>query len=104
MHTHNGAILGVTLPLLLFYFTLMVIGIGNVLRFLKVKSMSRYLGLIYVWSLLSNLSCGLYLLVCQYPNTIQYPPYMVGVYSKLLLGIAYQASIFDLKYVVNFYF
>lgn len=66
--------------------------------------MSKYLGMIYFWSLLSNACCALYLAVCQLPNTVQYLPYMIGVYAKILVGIAYQASIFDLQLIVSFYF
>ena len=69
LHEHSAVIYGVTMPIAAVYLVLIVIGVGNVIRFNKVNSMSKYLGAIYFWSLLSNLSCLAYLLLCQKPNT-----------------------------------
>ena len=33
-----------------------------------------------------------------------YPPYSLYVYSKLCLGISYQVSVFELKFIVEHYF
>ena len=46
----------------------------------------------------------LYLAFCEFNNVYHYPPYAFAIYTKILVGIAYQASIFDLKYIVRFYF
>ena len=89
MRQHNAVILGVTIPIIVLYVMLMVVGVSNVLRFWKVNSMSKYLGMIYFWSLMSNSCCALYLAVCQLPNTVQYLPYMIAMYAKILVGIAY---------------
>jgi len=97
-------ILSVTFPVIFCYASLIMIGASNVYRFIRVKSMSRNLAMIYFWSLLSNISWGIFLAFCMQNNMYQYLPYVTGVYAKILVGIAYQASIFDLKYVVKFYF
>ena len=91
-------------PLIFCYALLLFFGIGNVIRFIKVNSMSKNLALMYIFSLLSNLCWILCFSMVTLQNEYQYPPYATAVYSKILVGIAYQSSIYDLKYIVGFYF
>ena len=91
-------------PVILCYVALMVLGVINCYRFIKLRTFSKSLFYIYFWSLLSNLSWTLYFSLAVLNNKFQYPPFCTACYSKILVGIAYQASIFDLKYVVQFYF
>jgi hypothetical protein len=47
---------------------------------------------------------AVYLGVVMRNNKVQYLPYSTAIYSKILVGIAYQSSVLDLKYVVSFFF
>lgn len=77
---------------------------GNLIRFTKVKQISKSLVEIYTFSLLSCTAWALDLAFAQRSNLWQYVPFAAGVYLKILFGISYQSSIFDLKYVVKFCF
>ena len=98
------AIWSVASPLIACYILMILIAAGNVYRFIKVKSMSKNLALVYIFSILSSFCWLIYFGFVTLPNEYQYPPYATAVYSKILVGIAYQSSIFDLKYIVGFYF
>ena len=91
-------------PVIACYVALLILGVINCYRFIKLRTMSKNLFYIYFWSLLSNLSWALYFSSAVLDNRFQYPPFCTACYSKIIVGIAYQASIFDLKYVVQFYF
>lgn len=91
-------------PLIVCYFLMILVGAGNAYRFVKVNSMSRNLAFVYTFSILSSLCWILCFSLVTEPNDYQYPPYAIAIYSKILVGIAYQSSIFDLKYIVGFYF
>jgi hypothetical protein len=97
-------ILGVTIPIIVSYAALITLGISNIIRFAKVRSMSNILWLIYFFSIVSNICWAMFLGVVMFDNRYQYMPYATAVYSKILVGITYQTSIFDLKYIVGFYF
>ena len=79
----------VTVPLIIIYSLLFLLGISNVIRFIKVKSMSRNLSMIYFWSLCSNVAWITYFSLDMFSNKYQYMPYVTGVYCKILVGMAY---------------
>jgi len=90
--------------MVLLYVLLTIIGASNACRFIKVESMGRNLATIYVWSLISNVSWAIYWSVSLLSNEKQFLPLTIGVYSKLQVGIAYQASIQELNHIIKFYF
>ena len=89
LKTFETAIWCMTAPIIACYIALEVVGVSNLLRFRKVNQLSRNLALIYFWSLLSGLSWAFYLGMVTLNNRYQYPPYAIGVYAKILVGIAY---------------
>ncbi len=97
---YHTTILCVTIPIICIYLILTAIGIGNLIRFYRVQQISANLVKIYIFSLLSSVCWVLYLAFCEQDNVYHYPPYAFAVYTKILVGIAYQSSIFDLKYIV----
>ena len=76
-------------PLIAIYGCLLFVGATNVYRFIKVKSMSKNLALIYIFSMVSCLCWILCFALVTQPNEYQYPPYATAVYAKILVGIAY---------------
>lgn len=97
-------ILAVTTPIIICYGLLILFGVGNLIRFIRVKQISKSLIEIYTFSLLSCAAWALDLAFAERSNLYQYVPFATGVYLKILFGISYQSSIFDLKYVVMFCF
>ena len=93
-------------PLIVSYVLLVILGISNLVRFKKTNAISRNLGRIYFWALTSNVCWILFFLtvILLKDNAWQYIPYATAIYCKIQVGIAYQASIYDLKYVVTYYF
>ena len=71
------------------YVLLITIGAGNVYRFIKVRSMSKNLALVYIFSMTSSVCWILCFALVTEPNEYQYPPYSTAVYAKILVGIAY---------------
>ena len=104
LKNYKGAIWGISSPIIAMYLVLVFMGFGNLYRFIQVNSMSKNLALVYIFSILSSFCWVLCFSLVMEPNEYQYPPYATAVYSKILVGIAYQASIFDLKYIVGYYF
>ena len=86
------------------YCGLILVGLSNLIRFYRVRQISSTLVQIYIFSLVMSFSWVLDLSFAQHNNLWQYLPFVMGVYSKILFGISYQQSIFDLKYIVGFYF
>lgn len=103
-NTFHAEILGVTIPIIVCYVLLIMFGVSNLIRFVRVNQMSKSLVEIYAFSLLSCTAWTLDLAFAQKNNLWQYVPFALGIYCKILFGISYQSSIFDLKYVVQFCF
>ena len=93
-------------PLIGAYVLLVILGVSNLIRFSKTNAISKNLLRIYIWALTSNVCWILFFLTIIFvmDNLAQYLPYATAIYCKIQVGVAYQASIFDLKYVVTYYF
>ena len=68
LKTFNTAIWSISIPLIACYSLLLIVGATNVYRFIKVKSMSKNLALIYIFSLLSSLCWLLCFALVTEPN------------------------------------
>lgn len=58
----------IAIPLIACYSLLLIVGVTNVYRFIKVKSMNKNLALIYIFSLLSSLCWLLCFSLVTEPN------------------------------------
>ena len=92
------------MPIVTLYGLLFLLGVSNVIRFCRVDLMTPRLSFIYTLSLISNVAFASYIAIVMQNNVRQYVPYSTAIYSKLLVGIAYQFNIIDLKYVVGYFF
>lgn len=95
---------GIGIPVIVFFQLLNILGIINIIRFCRLKGFTISLFFIYFFSFTEQISLSLFILFIDKKTKYNYVQYAVYLYSKLLLGISYQISVFELKFIIEHYF
>ena len=86
------------------YGLLFLLGISNILRFRSINGMTQSLILIYSFSSLEIVSIITWLNMLPYSNLYSYVPYAAIVYMKIILGISFMNSVFELRFAIDHFF
>ena len=92
------------IPIIVLFQVLNVLGAINIYRFCKIKGFTQSLFFIYLFSFTEQIAISLFLAFIQEQTRYYYAQYAVYLYSKLLLGISYQISVFELKFIIEHFF
>ena len=95
---------GVAIPIICAYQVLNGVGILNIYRFCRLNGFTRSLFAIYFFSIIEQIAISVWIGTVQIPTMYNYMPYIIYLYSKLCLGISYQVSVFELKFIIEHYF
>ena len=86
------------------YLLLTIMGLINIYRFCRLKGFTMSLTAIYFFSITEQIAISLWMGTTQLPSQYNYVQYSVYLFSKLCLGISYQLSVFELKFIIEHYF
>ena len=103
-HGYSRTIWGVAIPLIIMYVLLNIMGVINIYRFCRLRGFTKSLTAIYFFSITEQISLSVWLGTTQLMTVYNYIPYAIYIYSKLCLGISYQVSVFELKFIIDHYF
>jgi hypothetical protein len=87
-----------------FYIALIVVGIGNILRFRSINGMTGSLTGIYAFSILESIAVITWLIMVPYTSLSSYIPYAATIYLKLIVGLSFMHSILELRYAITHFF
>ena len=92
------------IPIIFLFQLLNILGIINIYRFCRLKGFTMSLFFIYLFSFTEQIALSLFMAVIYKETKYNYVQYAVYLYSKLLLGVSYQISVFELRYIIQHYF
>ena len=100
----TGIIWIFSIPIIVLFQALNIFGVVNIYRFCKSRGFTRSLFFIYMFSFSEQIALSFFLAFIQEPTEYNYFQYAIYLYSKLLLGISYQISVFELKFTIQHFF
>ena len=94
----------IAIPIIALFGILNIFGIINIFRFCRLKGFTASLFFIYLFSFTEQIGISLYLAFIFKETQYNYVQYQIYLFSKLLLGVSYQISVFELKFIIEHYF
>ena len=86
------------------YALLIIVGVSNIFRFKSINGMTSSLIHIYIFSMIENVAIIVWLALIPKGNEYSYVPYATMIYMKLIMGISFMHSVFELKFAIDHFF